>query len=142
MPETITPYLLYEDCAGALDWLSKAFGFNERLRFTDDEGNVTHAEMELGGGSVMMGDPGSRYRNPSQVGVTVGIHVYVDDVDAHFERAKAADAAIDEEPTDQEYGDRRYSAKDPEGHQWYFAQRIRELAPEDWGATTSGAPAA
>ena len=142
MPETITPYLLYEDCAGALDWLSKAFGFSERLRFTNDEGNVNHAEMELGGGSIMMGGPGGEYRNPKQAGVTVGIHVYVDDVDSHFERAREAGAKILAEPEDQEYGDRRYSAEDPEGHHWYFAQRIRELAPEDWGATTSGAPAA
>jgi uncharacterized glyoxalase superfamily protein PhnB len=54
----ITPYLLYEDVPGALDFLSKAFGFQERLRFANDEGTVTHAEMELGGDSIMMGDPG------------------------------------------------------------------------------------
>jgi uncharacterized glyoxalase superfamily protein PhnB len=65
------------------------------------------------------------------------VHVYVDDVDAHFERARAAGATILEEPADQPYGDRRYAAEDPEGHQWFFAQHVRDLAPEDWGAVAA-----
>jgi uncharacterized glyoxalase superfamily protein PhnB len=63
--------------------------------------------------------------------------VLVDDVDAHYERAEAAGAEVLEEPTDQDYGDRRYTARDLEGHHWYFAQRIRQPAPEEWGATVS-----
>jgi PhnB protein len=62
------------------------------------------------------------------------VHVYVDDVDAHYAQAKAAGATIVSEPTDQEYGDRRYDARDPEGHLWNFATRVRDLAPEAWGA--------
>jgi PhnB protein len=68
MPEpafpTITPYLLYEDVPAALQLLSNAFGFKERLRFTADDGTVNHAEMELGDGVFMMGDPGPQYRGP------------------------------------------------------------------------------
>jgi uncharacterized glyoxalase superfamily protein PhnB len=60
--------------------------------------------------------------------------VYVNDVDEHFERAKAAGAEIAEEPADQKYGDRRYTAKDPEGHHWFFATHVRDVAPEEWGA--------
>ena len=57
--------------------------------------------------------------------------MYVDDVDAHFKRAKAAGATILEEPADQFYGDRRYGVEDPEGHQWFFATHVRDVAPED-----------
>src|SRR5918999_786086 len=54
----ITPYLLYEDCATAIDWLSEAFGFREILRFTDENGIVTHAELRLDDGLVFIGHPG------------------------------------------------------------------------------------
>jgi uncharacterized glyoxalase superfamily protein PhnB len=138
--QTVTPYLLYEDVDAALAFLSKAFGFEEVLRYTGEEGYVNHAEMRLGDGVIYLGDPGDHYRNPKELGQeTVGIYVLVDDVDGHYERAKASGAEIREEPTDQEYGDRRYTARDPEGHYWYFAQQIREVAAEEWGATVSAA---
>ena len=69
--------------------------------------------------------------------MTVGAHVYVDGVDAHFEHARAAGAEILAEPADQEYGDRRYAATDPEGHHWFFAQHVRDVDPADWGGTTA-----
>ena len=132
----ITPYLLYEDVAGALDWLSKAFGFSERLRFEDEQGKVTHAEMSLADGVVMMGHPGPAYRSPKRLGQsTQQVHVYVDDVEAHFRHAKEAGATIVAEPSDQPYGDRRYDAEDPEGVRWSFAQQVRDVPPEEWGAT-------
>jgi PhnB protein len=133
--QTITPYLLYEDCAAALDWLARAFGFEEVLRYTGEEGYINHAEMKLGDASIMMGDPGEQYRNPKRLGQeTVGIYVEVDDVEEHFARARAAGAEILREPHDEEYGHRRYDVVDPEGHRWYFAQIIREVVAEDWGA--------
>jgi PhnB protein len=135
--QTITPYLLYEDVDAALAFLSKAFGFKEVLRYTGEAGYVNHAEMRLGDGKIYLGDPGEQYRNPKKVGETVDIYVLVDDVDAHFKHAKAAGAEIEEEPADQEYGERRYSAVDPEGHGWFFAQSIREVTPEEWGATVA-----
>jgi PhnB protein len=129
----ITPYLLYEDVAAALDWLGAAFGFRERLRFEED-GTVTHAEMEVEDGLIMLGDPGDDYRNPKRLGqATHFVHVYVDDVDSHYERAREAGATILSGPTDQAYGDRRYDAQDPEGHRWSFAQHVRDVAPEEWG---------
>jgi PhnB protein len=118
----ISPYLLYEDGAAAIDFLTNAFGFEEVMRMEDDKGDVNHAELRFGEDTVMLGDPGDDYRNPRNADhSTALVHVYVDDVDAHFERAKAAGAEIVMEPTDQEYGDRRYDAKDPEGHFWSFA---------------------
>lgn len=137
--QAITPYLLYKDVDAALEFLSSAFGFKEVLRYTGEEGYVNHAEMRFGDGKIYLGDPGGQYRNPRDLDQrTVGINVLVDDVDAHFERAKAAGAEISEEPTDQEYGERRYIARDPEGHLWFFAQPTREVAPEEWGATVAG----
>jgi len=128
----ITPYLLYEDVAKAVDWLSQAFGFRERMRLPGPDGTVSHAEIELEDGVVMLGCPGADYRNPNRLGgVTQSIYVYVDDVDKHFERAERAGAVILAEPEDQFYGDRRYGAEDPEGHHWYFAQHVRDVAPED-----------
>ncbi|MHB1242729.1 MAG: VOC family protein [Gaiellaceae bacterium] len=140
--QTITPYLLYKDVDAALAFLAKAFGFVEVLRYAGAEGYVNHAEMRVGDGRIYLGDPGEQYRSPAdQGGETVGIYVQVDDVDAHFQRAQAAGAEIREEPADQEYGERRYTARDPEGHLWFFAQPTRAVAPEEWGATvTDGSP--
>jgi uncharacterized glyoxalase superfamily protein PhnB len=118
----IAPYLLYEDAAAAIDFLTSAFGFEETVRMTDDEGRVNHAELRLGDDSVMLGYPGEEYRSPKSADHRSGlVHVYVDDVDAHFERAKAAGAEIIMEPADQEYGDRRYDAYDLEGQFWSFS---------------------
>jgi PhnB protein len=134
--QTVTPYLLYKDVATALTYLEKAFGFKEVLRYMGEEGYVSHAEMKVGDGTIFLGDPGDDYRNPNDLGQrTVGVDVLVDDVDAHFKRARAAGVEIDEEPTDQEYGTRRYIARDLEGHRWFFSQLVRQVAPEQWGAT-------
>ena len=140
MKQTIYPYLLYHNCEDALDWLSRTFGFEEVLRYTGAEGCVNHAEMKLGDGHIFMGNPGEGYRNPKeQGGETIGLYIYVDDVDAHFERARDAGAQITEEPVDQEYGERRYTAIDPEGHKWFFATQTREVAPAEWGAKAASA---
>jgi uncharacterized glyoxalase superfamily protein PhnB len=122
----VTPYLYYENAAAAMDWLIEAFGFAERMRMTSDDGSVSHGELTLGEGVVMLGQPGPDYESPNTRGgrATAGVHAYVDDVEAHFEHAKAAGAKINMKPTDQEYGDRRYDAEDLEGHDWFFAQRL------------------
>lgn len=135
MTQPITPYLLYEDGAAAIAFLTSAFGFRETVRHESPDGRVGHAELALGDGQVYLGEPGPDYRSPKRLGATtVGLYVIVDDVDSHFERAKAAGAEITNEPAEQEYGDRRYAATDPEGHEWFFAQQVREVAPEEWGA--------
>lgn len=130
------PMISYEDVGAAVDWLGTAFGFRESgERYTDDEGHVTHAELELDGASVMLGWPGPEYRNPahhaqdceqaarwlSTPWVIDGVHVEVEDVDAHYERASAAGATILRELEEQPFG-RLYAAADPEGHRWMFMQ--------------------
>jgi PhnB protein len=128
----ITPYLLYQDVDAAVDWLISVAGFTERMRLKGPDGRANHAEVEMGEGVVMMGNPGPDYQNPKRRGgATQLVYVYVDDVDRHFERAKAAGATILRPPADQFYGDRTYGAEDPEGHQWSFAQHVRDPAPDE-----------
>jgi len=131
--QRITPYLLYEDVAGALSWLATAFGFREYgEKMSSPDGKVRHAAMELDGSLIMMGYPGPEYQNPKRLGhVTQNLYVRVDDIDKHYERARKAGAKILQEPEDMFYGDRRYGAEDPEGHHWYFAQQIRDVASKE-----------
>lgn len=130
--ERVTPYLLYEDGLAALEFLSRAFGFTERLTMKDADGHLGHAEMVYEGSVVMLGSPGGDYQSPSKTGSnSILVHVYVDDVDAHFATAKREGADIDDEPTDMPYGDRSYSAKDLEGHSWTFAQHIKDVDPNE-----------
>jgi PhnB protein len=130
------PMLSYENVAAAVDWLSGAFGFRERgERYTEQDGTVTHAELELGGAVVMLGWPGPDYQSPARhvdvceharkwlsvPYVVDGVLVYVDDVDGHCEKARSAGALILREPQDEPYG-RLYNVADPEGHRWMFMQ--------------------
>ncbi len=134
--QTVTPFLLYRDVPAAIAWLGSTFGFDERVRFADENGVVTHAELSLGDGEVFLGHPGPEYRNPKELGsFTHLVHVYVEDVDAHYAHAVEAGAPILGELEDTPYGDRRYDTQDLEGHRWSFATVLRELEPEEWGAT-------
>jgi uncharacterized glyoxalase superfamily protein PhnB len=135
--QRITPALSYEDVGAAVAWLERAFGFHEDVaeRYTDDEGRVVHAELGSGDGRVMLGWPGPEYQSPSHHArgcdtarrwldlpyVIDGVHVVVDDVDAHCERARSAGAAILREPETLPFG-RLYTAADLEGHRWMFMQ--------------------
>lgn len=126
----LTPYLLYKDVGQALDWLRKAFGFREfGDRMEGSDGTIQHAAMQLADGSIfMLGCPGPRYKNPKKLGsVTQILHVNVDNVDTHYAWAKKAGAKILEKPADTFYGDWRYGVADPEGHQWFFAQHVRDV---------------
>lgn len=128
----ITPYVYYKDVGTALDWLAGAFGFTEVTRMKSEDGIVNHAEMSYEGQAMMFGHPGADYEPPAKSGHRGGlIHVYVDDVDKHFLRAQEAGAKIIQEPVDQFYGDREYGAEDLEGHHWYFATHVKDVAPED-----------
>ncbi len=107
----IYPFMRFADADAALEWLSRAFGFEERVAYRSEEGVVDHAEISLGPGIVMFGpgDPASQ-----------GVYVAVEDADAHYERAKAAGAEIVRELEDTDYGSREYTARDLEGHVWSF----------------------
>jgi uncharacterized glyoxalase superfamily protein PhnB len=133
----IAPSVFYEDAAAAIDWLCRAFGFEVQLKVANEHGQVAHSQLVLGGGLIMVGQAGlspdrSYLRSPRAVGGanTQSLFAYVDDADAHCEQARAAGAAITAEPATQDYGegywaDRSYQARDPEGHHWWFAHRVR-----------------
>jgi uncharacterized glyoxalase superfamily protein PhnB len=125
--QRIWPYLLYEDGAAAIDFLTCAFGFRELSRTTGAAGGL-HAELEvLPGASIYLGQPRAGYSNPAAVGATSQVYVVLDDdVDAHCERARAAGAHVTEEPNDLPFGHRRYGCVDPQGHEWYFARPIAD----------------
>jgi len=123
MTQTITPYLLYEDGAAAIDFLTNAFGFRVVDRTVGAAGGL-HAELEFGDGRIYLGQPPSGFRNPATVGRTSEVFVLVDEVDTHYRRAKDAGARVIEELNDLPFGHRRYGCVDPQGHEWYFAQVI------------------
>ncbi len=124
-PSAITPCLYYEDGIAALDWLAKAFGFRERTRETLEDGRLRHGEMQVGNAVIYVWSPPG-HQSPRSLGqFTIGLYVQVEDVDAHYERARSAGAQVQGEPQDQPYGDRNYGVLDLEGHQWWFAQPVR-----------------
>lgn len=132
--QKVYPYLAYEDAPAAIDFLCKAFGFEERFRMPMPDGRLGHAELSLAGTVIMLA---SVYRemghaSPRSLGATHSqVLFYVDDVDAHFERAREAGAIIAAEPEDQPHGARQYRAVDPEGHRWIFSTQLREVPLED-----------
>ena len=112
------PSLRYRDARAAVDFLEKAFGFERHVLYEDDAGGIAHCEMTYRGGMVMVGE-----QRDDTYGDHVGqgwSYVVVDDADAHHDRAKGAGAEIVRPLTDQDYGSRDYSARDPEGNLWSF----------------------
>ena len=129
----IVPILVYEDVGQALEFLTRAFGFTERLR-AEWGGVINHAQMDFGDGSIMIGKQGGPFVVPAADGVSQYAHVHVADVDQHFATAKAAGAIVLQEPHDMPFGVRQYTAKDLGGHWWTFSQNIRDTDPSEWGA--------
>jgi uncharacterized glyoxalase superfamily protein PhnB len=115
----IFPALRYQDAAAALRWLSRGFGFETLFEVPMPDGRLAHAEMKLGAGVIMLGSMHDDPRNPWGT-VRQGIYVYVEDISAHYARAKAAGADIVRELQDTPYGSREYSVRDLEGHLWSF----------------------
>jgi uncharacterized glyoxalase superfamily protein PhnB len=128
----VTPHLFYQDVGAAIDYLVKAFGFDVRLRMTDDTGLVVHGELEIGPDSlVMLGltDENPAWECPRSLDgkITQRLYIFVDDVDTHYKRALDAGVTIHRELADQFYGDRVYEAIDLEGHRWKFAQHLFDV---------------
>ncbi len=132
---TVVPILVYEDVGKAIDWLCDAFGFRERLRAGAPGGSVSHAQLDIGEGTVMLGRQGAEFRPPRPDEVSQYVVVHVEDVDKHFERVRPRGARILKSPADTPFGERQYTVEDPGGHRWTFSQSIADVAPEEWGAT-------
>lgn len=121
-----SPYLSYDDAPGAIDFLCRAFGFEERFRYPMEDGRLGHAELDLEGGVLMLASAYEEmgFASPRNLEAHhAQIHWWVEDVDAHYERARAAGATIAAEP-DEQHGSRMYRAMDPEGHRWIFATKV------------------
>ena len=135
----ITAGVYYREAGAMIDWLCDAYGFEIRLKVEGDGGRIAHSELTFGDGVVMVGEEArgdaSRFGvdalSPQAAGGnTQSLLVHVDDVDAHCATARAAGARIVAEPALHDYGDdywadRTYGAVDPEGHLWWFTQRMR-----------------
>ena len=143
----ISSALFYNDPGTAIDWLVAAFGFVVRMRIEGQDGRIEHSELEFGDGLIMVGGVGPAYHDPErpwrnlaasprELGgrTTQNLALHVDDVDAHCAHARGAGAQIVYEPKTTDYGadywaDRSYAAVDPEGHLWWFMQRMRTGSP-------------
>lgn len=124
---TVIPTMRYNDAAGAIEWLCKAFGFEEHLVVPGEGDAIIHAQLVFGNGMVMLGSArdsefGNLQKPPSVLGgaVSQSPYIIVEDPDEHYARAVAAGAEIVMEIKDEDYGGRGYSCRDPEGHLWNF----------------------
>lgn len=123
--QTIFPILRYNDARSAIRWLCATFGFIEVFSVPESGQIVRHAQLKLGTNVIMLGSvrPDDGMTSPQQLGVaTQALSVYVDDLNAHFERARAAGAQITSPPKDTDFGSREYHVRDLEGHLWVFSR--------------------
>jgi uncharacterized glyoxalase superfamily protein PhnB len=134
---TVVPILVYEDVAKAIDWLCDAFGFTERLRAGPPGGSVTHAQLDIRDGAVMLGRQGAEFRASRAEEVSQYVTVHVEDVDSHFERSRQRGARIVKAPATMPFGERQYTVEDLGGHRWIFSQSVADVALADWGATSA-----
>jgi uncharacterized glyoxalase superfamily protein PhnB len=147
---SVYPHLRYQEPGEAIAWLTRAFGFRERVRMAQPDGTIIASKLETPNGGLVMVAGASPdfqawirqrvpdFRQPAEPpwpNISHTTTVMVSDVDAHYEQAKAAGAAILLGPTDQPWGLRVYAALDLEGHQWEFSQMLRSVEPEAWGAS-------
>lgn len=131
---SITPYLCIDGAAQAIDFYKKAFGATELFRMTRPDGRVGHAEISIGDSRIMLADeyPDMDFHSPKHYGGSpIGIHLYVEDVDATVNKALAAGAHLLKQVSDQFYGDRNGAVTDPYGHRWYVSTHIEDLSPEE-----------
>ena len=129
-PHTVIPVLTYPDVRAAVDWLATAFGAIERVRI----GEGHRAQMSIGDGAFVVAESTPTRQPPDcSQQVSISIMVRVEDVRGHCARARAAGAAVVEEPADHVYGERQYTAEDLAGHRWTFSQTIADVDPASWG---------
>jgi PhnB protein len=130
----VTPYLSVNDAASAIEFYKKGFGAMEIMRLPDPSGKIGHAEVKIGKALIMLADENPDYGNLSPKtlgGSAVRLHMYVENVDAFFEKAVAAGAKILIPVADQFYGDRSGRLEDPFGHVWLVSTHTEDVAPEE-----------
>jgi PhnB protein len=131
---TVTPYLICDGAAQAIDFYKKAFGAVEIMRMPMPGGRLGHAELKIGDSHIMLADenPKAGVRSPKHYsGTPVSILIYVEKVDHVFNEAVAAGAKAVRAPEDMFYGDRTSSVVDPFGHSWYIHTHVKDVSPEE-----------
>ena len=131
---TVTPYLIIDGAAKAIDFYKKAFGATEIMRMPGPNGRIGHAEIKIGDSPIMMADehPEMGYRSPNSTGNTpVSILLYVEDADKIFNAAIAAGAKSLKPMADQFYGDRMGTLQDPFGHVWSIGTHVEDVSSEE-----------
>jgi PhnB protein len=131
---TVTPYLMIRDAARAIEFYKEAFGAKEIHRMVMPEGRIGHAEIQIGDSRIMLADefPEMGFVGPqTRGGTTVSLMVYVEDVDAVFDRAVKAGAKVTRPIANQFYGDRLGGLEDPFGHAWHISTHIEDVSPEE-----------
>ncbi len=145
MPDaTVIPELVYSDVGAACDWLCRVFGFSERWRAGDHRAQLAYGDgalvvMETRVGASGEPSEGVQAAPEPEGRMSHAVMVRVSDADSHHAHAVQHGARILAAPRDFPYGERQYSALDPDGHRWTFSQSIADLAPEEWGGRTAGA---
>ena len=133
---SLSPYLIVSDGAAAIEFYQKVFGATLRMKLDAPGGRVGHAELEIGNGLVMLADehPEMGALAPTTIGGTpVGLHLYLEDVDAVAKKAIAAGATLKRPVENQFYGDRLGSIIDPFGHLWHISTHVEDVSPEEIG---------
>ena len=131
---SVTPYIIVNDGARAIEFYKQAFGATEVFRMDGPDGRIGHAEIKIGDSHVMLADehPEMGARSPLSIGGSpVSLVVYVEDVDAVVSRAVEAGAELTRPVADQFYGDRTGGLKDPFGHAWYIATHVEDVPVEE-----------
>lgn len=130
----VTPYLIVQGAAKAIDYYKKVFGATERMRMPGPDGKIAHAEIEIGGSPIMLGDENMEMgaRSPKSAGgASVGLVLYVENVDKTVDKAVAGGAKIKGKVEDKFYGDRMGSIEDPFGHLWHVGTHVEDVSPEE-----------
>ena len=132
---TVTPYFTVRDAARAVEFYKQAFGATELMRMADPKGKIRHAEIRIGDSPIMLGDEFQEFPQMRSFqtlgGSPVSVYLYVEDVDAMFNRAVAAGAKVRSPIKDEFYGDRVGAVQDPYGLAWFIATHKEEVAPEE-----------
>lgn len=134
---TITPHLVVDDTAKAIEFYTKAFGATHRYTMPGPDGRVMHAEVMIGDSILMLCDSFKEYGNLSPLtlgGTSSSIHLYVENADEAFDRAVKAGATSIMPVTEMFWGDRYGKVSDPFGHEWSFATHVKDMSPEEMKA--------
>jgi uncharacterized glyoxalase superfamily protein PhnB len=131
---TLTPFLTVRDAARAIEFYKQAFGAEEKGVMKGPDGKVMHAELKIGDSLIMLSDEFPEYGalSPQSIGGTgMGLHIYLDGVDAAFDRAVRAGAQVEMPVMDQFWGDRYGKLTDPFGHKWSIGTHIKDLSMDE-----------